>query len=246
MSIQSREEFIEYCLRSLGKPVINIDVHEDQLEDRISEALGKYAEYHFDGTEHVYLKHQVSAQDKINKYIEIPDNIVGAVKIFPLQGTATTGGDIFDVRYQIAMSELYNLTTVSLVPYVMTMTRLNEMNELLVGQVPVRFNRRAGKLWLDMEWNKVPLGHYIVIEAYQLVDPEEFADVWNDNWLKHYATALIKRQWGTNLSKFANMQLPGGIALNGREILQEAKSEIAELDEQLKTNYTMPLLDRMA
>jgi hypothetical protein len=246
MSIQSREEFGEYCLRALGKPVININVHADQLEDRIDEALGKYAEYHFDGTEHVYMKHQVTAQDKINKYIEIPDNIVGAVKIFPLQGTATTGGDIFDVRYQIAMNDLYNLTTVSIVPYVMTMTRLNEMNELLVGQIPVRFNRLAGKLWLDMDWNKVPLGHYIIIEAYQLVDPEEFADVWNDSWLKHYATAVIKKQWGANLSKFANMQLPGGISLNGREIQQEAKSEISELEEQLKTNYTMPLLDRMA
>ena len=204
-----------------------------------------FNEFHFDGSERIYLKHEIKPEDRVNQYIEIPDNIQGVVKIFPLQGLALTGGDMFDIRYQIAMNDLYNLTTVSMVPYMMTMTHLNLLNEVLVGQVPVRFSRRAGKLWLDMDWSKVTDGHFIVIEAHQLIDPEEFSNTWNDIWLKRYATSLIKEQWGANLSKFTNMQLPNGLTLNGTEIYNQAKREREQLEEELKDTYMEMPLDRM-
>jgi hypothetical protein len=158
---------------------------------------------------------------------------------------AMSGGDMFDIRYQIAMNDLYNLTTVSMVPYVMTMTHLNVMNEILIGQVPIRSNRRAGKVWLDMDWDRT-VGKFLLIEAHQLVDPEEFTDVWNEHWLKKYATALIKRQWGANLGKFKGMTLPGGMQVNGGEIYLQALNEIEMIERELKEDYTeMPLM-RMA
>lgn len=244
--IRTREQLAQYCLRRLGAPVIQINVADEQLEDRIDDALEKFAEYHYNGTNRAYLKHQVTNQDKINQYIILPENILGAVDIFPLQGFAVSGQDMFDVRYQIAMNDLYTLSGTNLVPYVMTMTHLNTMNELLIGKVPIRYNRRNGnKLFLDMDWNNTPTGSWLIVEAFEIVDPEEFVGIYDELWLKDYLTALIKKQWGTNLSKFQGMALPGGMVLNGLEIIQQANQEIEECQRTLERNYVMPPLDRM-
>jgi hypothetical protein len=244
--IQTREQLVNYCLRRLGAPVIQINVAPEQLDDRVEDALHKFAEYHYNGTNRAYIKHQVTAQDKINQYIILPENIIGAVDIFPLQGFASTGQDMFDVRYQIAMNDLYTLSGTNLVPYAMTMTQLATMNEMLIGKVPIRYNRRNGnKLYLDMDWNNTGVGTWLIIEAFEVVDPEEFDGVYDEQWLKDYLTALIKKQWGTNLSKFQGMALPGGMVLNGLEIIQQADREIAEAQTTLERNYVMPPLDRM-
>jgi hypothetical protein len=235
----SREEFKEYCLRRLGKPVIQINVSDDQVEDRVSDALKYYADYHFDGSTKVYYKHQITQEDKDNKYITLPENIIGAVKIFRLSGL-TNGNNIFDLRYQIALNDLYTLTSHSMVPYFMTMQHLQLIEEMLVGEKPIRFNRHTDRLHIDMSWGRVDVGSFLIVEAYEVIDPEQFTDVWNDRWLMQYATALIKRQWGENIKKFSGMALPGGQTMNGQKIWEEAVEEIEKLEAEMINSYSLP------
>lgn len=239
----TRSDFKEYCLRSLGKPVINIDVSDDQVEDRIDEALRYYWDYHFDGSNKLYYKHQITQNDKDNKSITLPENIIGAVRIFPIGFYASSTNSMFSVQYQIALNDLYTLTSYDLVPYYMTMQHLNVLQEILVGEKPIRYNRHRNILDIDMDWNLVEVGQYIVVEAYEVVDPATYADVWGDRWLMDYATALIKRQWGNNTKKFKNMELPGGIKISGQEIYEEAIEEIKQMKEEMISSYSIPVSD---
>jgi hypothetical protein len=243
MAIPStRSEFKEYCLRTLGKPVLEINVDDDQAEDRIDQALKYYWDYHFDGAEKVYYKHQVTAQDKINKYITLPENIIGAVNIFDI-GDALNTNNMFNIRYQIALNDLYTLTSVSMVPYYMALQHIQFLEQMLVGRQPIRYNRHTDKLYIDMDWNKLEDNHYVIVEAYQVVDPDTYTDVWGDRWLAQYATALIKRQWGTNMKKFDGMTLPGGIKFNGQKIYDEADEEIKALEKEMISSYSLPVTD---
>jgi hypothetical protein len=241
-TITSRSEFKEYCLRKLGKPVIEINVDDDQVEDRIDEALKYYWDYHFDGTEKIYYKHLFTAEDIANKYITLPENIIGAVNIFAL-GDYIATNNIFNIRYQIALNDLYTLTYQSMVPYYMAFQQLQLLEQLLVGQQPIRYNRNTNKLYVDVNWDKITAGYYLVVEAYQVVDPTTYQDVWNDRWLQRYATALIKKQWGSNLTKFIGMQLPGGIQFNGERILDDAEKEIEKYEDEMITSYSLPVAD---
>lgn len=239
----SRSTFKEYCLRKLGKPVIEINVSDDQVEDRVDEALKYYWDYHFDGTELTYYKYQVTEQDKTNKYITMPENIIGSIGIFPITYPGTSTGDIFSIQYQIALNDLYQLTTESLVPYVMVMERLALLQQLLIGKQPIRYNRHRNILHIDMNWNRIDVGQWLVVEAYQVVDPATFTDVWGDRWLQNYCTQLIKRQWGSNLTKFNNMVLPGGITFNGAQIYADASAEIANMEETMISKMSLPVMD---
>lgn len=239
----SREEFREYCLRKLGKPVIEINVDEDQVDDRIDEALRYYWDYHFDGTEKLYYKHQVTEEDRANKYITLPENIIGAVRIFPIADPMIRSDDLFNIRYQIALNDLYTLTSVSMVPYYMVMEHLALVTEMLVGQQPIRYNRHKNRLYVDMDWNNVRNGEFLLVEAYQVVDPEEFTDVWADRWLQNYATAKIKYQWGSNLTKFTEMVLPGGVRFNGEKIMNDAETEIQRMEAEMISTYSLPVSD---
>jgi hypothetical protein len=239
----TRTEFKEYCLRKLGKPVIEINVDDDQVEDRIDEAVSYFWDYHFDGTEKIYYKHQITDQNKSDRSITLPDNIIGAVNVFSIGDPAVSAGDLFNIRYQVALNDLYTLTSVSLIPYYMAMQHIGTMTELLVGKQPVRYNRLRNTLFVDMDWNTVAAGQYLLVEAYQVVDPESFSDAYGERWLQNYTTALIKKQWGTNLKKFTGMQLPGGIQFNGQQIYDEADTEIKEFEREMVTNLSLPAID---
>lgn len=239
----SRAEFKEYCLRSLGKPVIEINVDDDQVDDRIDEALKYYWDYHFDGSERTYYKHVITDEDKTNKYITMPENIIGAVSIFTIGDPAVKADDLFNIRYQIALNDLYTLTSVSLVPYYMVMQHLGVIQELLVGKQPIRYQRHQDRLYVDMDWTNLKTGSYLIVEAYQIIDPDVWTDAWGDRWLARYTTALIKRQWGNNLKKFTGLQLPGGVQFSGQQIYEEANAEIADLEKDMVTNLSMPALD---
>ena len=239
----SRSEFKEYCLRALGKPVISINVDDDQVEDRIDEALKYYGDYHFDATEKIYYKHQVTSTDITNKYIRLPENIIGAVNLFSIGDPSVRSDDLFNIRYQIALNDLYTLTSVSLVPYYMVMQHLSVIQELLVGKQPIRFSRHRNLLHIDMDWNTITAGEYFIVECYQVIDPEVYTDVWGDRWLARYATQLVKRQWGNNLKKFGGMQMPGGVTFNGQQIYDEADAEIKKMEEEMILNYSLPVMD---
>jgi hypothetical protein len=242
----SREEVKDYIMRRLGAPVINVDVAEEQVDDRIDDALALFYEQHYDGSEKYYLKHQVTDDDKANGYITIPDNIVGAIDVFPLYGSGGRVGNIFDIQYQIALNDLYNLTTVSLIPYVITMTHLNVINELLIGKVPMVYSKTKNRIYLQTDWTQIPTGGWLLFDCYQVVDPEEFNDVYKDRWFLAYATALVKKQWGLHLGKLANVQLAGGVSVNGQWIYDTAQAELDRLEEELVERYKMPPLDFLA
>jgi hypothetical protein len=239
----TRDEFKKYCLRELGAPVIEINVDEDQVDDRVSDALDYFRDFHYDGTEHDYYKHEITQDDIDNQYITLPESITGVVGIFPV-GAGLNTNNLFNLRYQITLNEIYDWAHSTFAHYAMSMERIQLLQELFVGKQMVRFNRHTDRLYIDMDWKaKVVPGEFIVIDCYRTLDPTTYSDVWSDRWLRKYATQLIKRQWGTNLKKFSGMQLPGGLTFNGEQIYQEADEEIKRLEEEVINTYSMPSFD---
>jgi len=241
-----RDSFKQYCLRALGAPVIEINVDDDQVDDRIDEALRYYWDYHFDGTEKIYYKHQITQVDKDNKYIVVPDNIIGAVRIFPLGFYASTSDNMFNVQYQIALNDLYTLTSYDLVPYYMMMQHLNVLQEVLVGEKMIRYNRHQNRIYIDINWTLMEVGQYFVVEAYGVIDPDVWTETYSDRWLMRYATALIKRQWGINMKKFDGLQMPGGMTFNGQRVYDEAQAEIDKMEYEMINSYSLPASDMIA
>ena len=238
----SRDEFKEWCLRKLGKPVIEINVDDDQVDDRIDEALSYYWDYHFDGTEKMYVKRQLTERDLTNGWVPVPENVIGVVNVFPIAGTLT-GSGMFSAQYQFVLNNLHDFVNYDLVNYYMSFQNLSFMQELLSGRQPIRYNRHMNKLYIDMNKDKVNIGDYIVYECYQVVDPDYFSDVWKDRWLQNYAAAKIKYQWGSNLTKFTGMNLPGNVQFNGERILEDAAEEIKKMEDEMIISYSLPITD---
>jgi hypothetical protein len=306
----TRKQFKDYCLRRLGWPVIDINVDEDQLEDRIDDALSYYYDYHFDGTEKIYMKHRITQEDIDRRWIYCPDAVIFVTGMIPFDQSSSST-NMFDLRYQLRLHDLYDFTSVSYVSYEITMQHLRTLNLLFSGTPQFRFNRHQNKLMLDIDWSRdVQPGEYVVMECYRKLNPDTViltgtvnltttsntvigtntrfdqeilendmvtfgsnlyqvrsiktpteivlasaptanasnvtmtvagtSDVWNDRFLKAYATQKIKYQWGSNLSKFAGVQLPGGVTLDGPRIMEEAKAELDKLEEEMHSLNVLP------
>ena len=257
----------EWCLRRLGKPVVEINVDDDQVDDRLDEALQYFAEFHFDGVERMYLKHQLTstdvtragtgadttttaadkvtssitgAWDESNNYIPIPDTITSVLNVFPFSDKSTT--NMFDVRYQLRLNDLYDFSSTSVIHYEMTMQHLDFLDHILVGEKPIRYNVHQNRLYIDMDFsNDMAVDEYLVIECYRKLDPTVWTDVYNDFFLKKYATALIKKQWGQNLIKFNGVTMLGGVTMNGEMIYTQANEEVLRLEEEMRLTYEMPI-----
>lgn len=239
----SRQEFKDYCLRRLGHPVIDINVDDEQVEDRIDDALSYYKDYHYDGTEKIYLQYQMTSTDIANKYVTLPESVVGVTSVFDI-GNSISSSNLFDIRYQIHMNDLFDFSSATMAPYVMAMQHIASLQEYFVGKKPIRYNRHMDKLYIDLDWSSdVQANKYIIIDGYRIVDPDTYTDVWADMFLLKYATAMIKQQWGTNLKKFEGMQLPGGVQFNGQKIWEEATLEIREIEERMIVNNSLPVFD---
>jgi hypothetical protein len=239
--LTSRQDLKEYCLKKLGHPVVEINVADEQVEDRLDDAFQFYREYHYDAVELVYLKHQFTDEEIVQQYIAMNDLVVGVNRILPFTARSR-GVDIFDIRYQILINDLYSLMSTDLIYYTMVKTQLELINNLLVGEKPIRFNRHMNRLYLDMDWAAdVRAGEYVIIECYRILDPETYTDVYDDMFLKRYATALIKRQWGTNLKKFEGVQLPGGVTLSGQQLYTEAEQEIQQIEQEIQSKFELPV-----
>ena len=292
----TRATFKEYCLRNLGKPVIDINVDEDQVEDRIDEAIQYFSQYHTDGVERMYLKYKVTAEDKTRlranndftvsepgtyadnielesgtagdspgdlitedgkkiqlegsnlvstkyeenqNYLVIPDSVLSVINIFPLSDRANL--NMFDVRYQLRLNDLYDFSSTSIVHYEMTMRHLDFLDHILVGEKPIRFNTLSNRLYIDMDWAEdIDADEYLIIECYRQLDPTQHTRMFDDIMLKRYATALIKRQWGQNLSKFNGTAMLGGVTLNGPELFSTAIQEQQKLEEEIRLNFEEP------
>ena len=314
MAVASREQLKQYALRALGAPVLEINVADEQLEDRIDEALDYWRLYHYEGVEQIYLKHQMRASEMVlstadaanfqleeivtgstsgavavtaretsressgtlllvknvtgtfqagetvtgansgatavvvsvtlneydNKYIELPDTVWGVTKVLSI-GQASSSKNIFDLQYQLRLNDLYDLTSTSIIYYKTVMSHLALLDLELNGQTLHRFNRMQGRLYLDVNWpTDIILGDYIVVQGYRALDPTTWTKVWGEPWMKHYVTALFKKQWATNIKKFSGIQLPGGVTLDGDKLYDEATGEIKELEDDLQ-NKAAPL-----
>jgi hypothetical protein len=318
-SPSSRQNLIDYCLRKLGHPVLEINIDDDQLEDRIDEALEYWRQYHHEGIEKVYLKQIINAStltltsnnaedfktgsvvtgqtsgakavvcSQFNKpsegntlvvrytdgtfvseediessdtvpvtgtlaatdfytegetekrYFEVPDAVYGVTRIIPFTAINYSSKSIFDIQYQLRLNDLYDLTSTSIIYYKSVMSHLALLDIELNGKPMCRFNRLQNRVYPDINWaDNIYPGQYMVIEAYRALDPTQFTRVWNEAWLKHYTTALVKRQWAINLKKFSGIQLPGGVTLDGQTMYVEAMQEIKDLEDELQ-NKAAPL-----
>jgi hypothetical protein len=250
-AITNRTDFKNYCLRRLGAPVIELNLDDEQIEDRIDDALQYWQDYHFDGLQKVYYIKAVQQQDIDQKFLDLstvtdaqdnPMEIVGITRIFPIQDSSTSI-NMFDLRYQLRLNELYDFTSASYINYTLTQQHLRSLELMFTGEVPIRFQRHMQRLYIDWAWgaSEAPVGTIVVAECYASINPDVYDKVWNDRWLKEYATALIKKNWGNNLKKFSGLQLPGGVTLNGDKIFEEAEAEIKQLEEEMSTNYFAPL-----
>ena len=228
---QSREEFNEYILRKIGAPVIQVNVSEEQVEDRVDEAISFWRDYHYNGSQLVYLKHKLTQQDVDNGYVTLPQNLLGISKIFDLDTSISSGSGMFNVQYQFVLNNLTDITGYSVANYWMTMSHIEFLQEVLVGRPLIRYNKHVNKLFIDADKSSLVADRYIVIEAYDIIDPDAYSDVWGDRWLQNYASVLVREQWGLNLTKFTNMQLVGGVQFNGEQILSEARAERQAMEE---------------
>jgi len=306
----TRAQFKDYCKRRLGFPVIDINVDDDQVEDRIDDALQFFEDYHFDGTEKIFMKHQITAEDINRRWIYAPEAVIFVTGVFPFDDS-NSSINMFDLRYQLRLHDLYDFTSVSYVSYEITMQHIRTLNLLFSGTPQFRFNRHQNKLFLDIDWTRdLQVGEYVTVECYRKLSPVTinltgtvtadtsantvtgygtkfdqellendfitiggedkqvyritspttlelqspisanvdnvsvtsagYSDVWDDRFLKRYATALIKYQWGSNLSKFAGIQMPGGVTLDGPRIMEEARTELDKIEEEMYTMSSLP------
>ena len=236
----SKEELKEFCLRQLGYPVIQINVDDEQVNDAVELALEYWHEFHFDGVERTYLKHQITSQDISNQYVQLGDNVISATRIFPVGGT-NQSMTFFDLRYQLRLNDLWDLSSTSYTNYALTMQHLRTLDMLFSGETPVRFNRVNERLYIDWDWaTDIQVGEWIVAEGMVIIDPDTYTKAWNDRLLKKLATSYIKRQWGNNMKKFGGMQLPGGVTMNGQQIFEEATREIESIEKDIRDTYEAP------
>lgn len=306
----TRTQFRDYCLRRLGFPVIDINVDDDQIDDRIDDALSFFYDYHYDGTEKLFMKHQITQTDIDRRWIYCPDAVLFVTGVLRFDDS-NSSINMFDLRYQLRLHDLYDFTSVSYVSYEITMQHIQSLNLLFSGTPQFRFNRLQNKVFLDIDWTRdVEVGDYVIIECYRKMAPETVSltgtaaltsgnttvtgtgtkfdqeivendfvtfgsetiqiskiisptsitlttapsatnaaatmtvsgltDVWDTRFLKAYATAKIKMQWGSNLKKFGGIQMPGGVTLNGQQIYDEAMEEIKYLEEQMYNSTSMP------
>jgi len=241
MPVTTRQGLIDYCLRSLGEPVVEVNIDEMQIEDRLDEAIEYYKNYHYDGIQKLYMKHQVTQSDIDLRSIPVPDYVYGVTRVFPVAAGTGTSKSIFDLQYQLRLNDLYDLTSVSIIYYQMVMNHLALLDHTLNGLPIYRFNRREGRLYIEEDWpSNIPKDSYLLIECYRALDPADYPKVYNDSWLKDYTTALLKRQWATNIKKFSGLQLPGGVTIDGDKLYAEAIQEIKELEDSLQ-NKSAPL-----
>jgi len=258
----SKAELKEYCLRRLGKPVLEVNVSDDQCDDAIDYSIQKFQQFHYEGAERVYLKHQFTAAETAagktntdttavdnttvwkeqNTFLSVPEHILSIEGMFAFTDKGTRS--MFDIRYQMRLNDLYDFTSTQFYHYYMIQQHLESIDFILEGMKPIRYNQVQDKLYLDFDWSEDALeDQYVIIKCWRALDPNTWTEIYNQMWLKDYATAKIKKQWGQNLTKFQNVQMPGGVTLNGEMIYNDAVEELKILDEQLRTTWETPPLD---
>ena len=267
----SRSQLKEYCLRKLGKPVIEVNVDDDQIEDLIDDTIQLFNERVYDGVERVYLKYKITAEDIENGrnrnttitktdtnagtipstktltfeegrgYLTVPDHIIGIQGIQPVANTYVNS--MFGFRYQFFLNDFYNFYSYDILNLEMTMQYIETLEFLIEGKKPIRYNKVQNRLYIDMDWQRVAENDYVLIDCYRALDPDEFTKIYNERFVKEYLTSLIKKQWGQNLIKFTGIKMPGGVEFNGRQIYDDALAELEKIESKMLSTYELPPLD---
>lgn len=178
-----------------------------------------------------------------SNYLQIPPAVIGVTKIFHFDGSNNVTNNMFSIKYQLFLNDIYYLGTTEVLTYAMVKTYLEDIDFLLTTQKQIRFNKRQDRLYLDIDWSSVKVGDYFILDCFSTLDPNDYARIWNDSFLKKYLTLLIKKQWGQNLIKFQGVKLPGGVELNGRQIYDDAQRELDTLMDKMSNTYELPPLD---
>ena len=279
----SRQELIDYCLRQLGAPVLEINVAEEQIQDLMDDAIQYFNERHYDGVEKAFLKYQITAEDvergkarppgaqspttekgivntdvattvggdattfkfyENSNYIQVPPQVIGIERIFKYDDAqAASSSNMFSFKYQLFLNDIYYFGSTDLLSYSMSMSYLETMDFLLNTHKRIRFNIRQDRMYLDVDWDNLKEGQFIILDCYRALDPNNYSRVYNDPFIKRYLTALIKKQWGQNLIKFTGVKLPGGIEFNVRQILDDGQRELDEIKTQMMSTYEVPPFD---
>jgi len=256
----SRETLIEHALRALGHPVIQINVDQQQCEDRLDEALQYFTTRHYDGVIKMFFKYQVTQTDLDRGFINVSDiqnpasdpngpdgtNIVSVVKIFRF-GTLS-GVNMFDVRYQLALTDYFGInrglngnSSTPLAGYQATMSYISLLEQFFSPEKSLRFNKVTNKIYVDAFSQDIDAGGYLIIESYAELDPDVYTKIYDDRMVKKYVIALIKKQWGANMLKYDGVQLPGGITFKGQQIYQDAMAEIVAIEQEFERSYELPI-----
>ena len=271
----SRGRLIDYALRQLGAPVLEINIDTDQLHDVLDDTLQVYEERHYNGFERMYLKYKITQEDldrgrakgtdgvgivtttgistnsattvssefyETSNYLAVPEHVRGINKIFKFDTSSISGG-MFSIKYQLFLNDLYYFNSVNLLQYAMTKSYLEDIDHLLTTDKQIRFNKRQNRLYLDIDWGAESVDNWLILDCYRALDPATFGNMFNDLFLKQWVTALIKKQWGINMSKFKGVKLPGGIEMNGSEIYSEAVRELDALRGRMASEWELPPYD---
>ena len=258
----TKTELRDYALRRLGYPTIDINVATEQLDDLIEEAIDYYQEYHYNGSYKSFIRIEVTEAIKTagqsttqigstnwyegNEYVSLPPGVMSVNRVFSQIGASSVvPGNIFNIKYQIFLNDIYAMTHGHILHYFMTSQYLETLDWVTNNNNSrrVRFNEHQGRLYLEFDWEELQVGDFLLVEVLMRQDPETYTGMYNDNWLKDYVEALFQQQWGRNLSKYDGIQMLGGVTLNGRQILEDASQFKKDLENTLRDTYEIPPLD---
>ena len=264
-SPSSRTELITYCKRNLGEPVLQVNIDDEQVNNVIDDTFQFFQENCYNGMERAYLYHEISAADitrfgesvtttstdggttnwlETKNYIPIPDHVVGITRVFGLVSNSIRS-NLFGVEFQLFLNDLYAFGSLDILNYYMNKQYLETLDMIINNGSfqQFRFTARRDRLHLDINKDFLKEGTNVLIECHRMIDPTDATQMNNDIFVKRYATALMKKQWGMNLIKYNNVQLPGGVTLNGRELYTDALAEIETLESQILSKYAIPPMD---
>ena len=258
----TKTELRDYALRRLGFPTIDINVATTQLDDLIEEAIDYYQEYHYNGSYKTFIKIEVTEAIKTaaqasaqigstawyegTEYVDLPPGVLSINKVYSQIGASSVvPGNIFNIKYQIFLNDIYNMTHGKILHYYMTSQYLETLDWITNNSNSrrTRFNEMQKRLYLDFDWDELQAGDFLLVETMMRQDPDTYPAMYNDNWLKDYVESLFQQQWGRNLSKYDGIQMLGGVTLNGRQILEDASTFKKDLETTLRETYELPPLD---
>lgn len=237
----TRQEFIDWCLRSLGHPVITINVDDEQVDDRVDEALEYWRTFHHDAVLKVYYPYEITQNVIDERAITVSNTFVGVTRLLPLSSATGYTSNIFDMAYQMRLNDYLLYRTSNTLDVFLLNQYMTTLDQVFNGQTIIDFNKKINKVFPRWNWDTdAVLGNYVVVEGLIYLDETAYPNIWKDRYLQALATAYIKRQWGSNLKKFEGVKLLGGMTYNGQQIYDEAIATAEKIEANIRSEAEEP------